>query len=46
MAGHDNEAAATMSTELSPDDAKQALLGMKELKPVGTVTVEESSSPK
>jgi len=46
MAGHENDAALTMSTELSPDDAKQALLGMKELKPVGKVTVTESSTPK
>jgi Flp pilus assembly protein TadD len=39
IAGHDNEAAQTMSSELSPDDAKQALEGMAQLRPAGaTVT--------
>jgi len=33
IAGHDSEAVQTMSTELSPDEAKQALLGMEELRP-------------
>jgi len=32
IAGHDSEAAQTMSTELSPDDAKQALAGMAQFK--------------
>jgi Flp pilus assembly protein TadD len=35
IAGHDSEAAQTMSTELSPDDAKQALAGMAQLKTTG-----------
>jgi len=33
IAGHDSEAAQTISTELSPDDAKQALAGMAEFRP-------------
>jgi Flp pilus assembly protein TadD len=32
IAGHDTEAAQTMSTELSPDDAKQALEGMAQFR--------------
>jgi Flp pilus assembly protein TadD len=33
IAGHEKDAALTMSTELSPDDAKQALQGMEEFRP-------------
>jgi len=32
IAGHESEAAQTISTELSPDEAKQALAGMAEFK--------------
>jgi Flp pilus assembly protein TadD len=35
MAGHDDDAKITMSSDLSPEEAKNALEGMEQLRPVG-----------
>ena len=46
IAGHDREAVQTMSTDLSPQEARNALEGMSQLRPVPVVAVAPAAPPK